>query len=131
MVGREYSVIRPDSKGKPVVGGKIELVNREATVRYRDTGVAGAYRVLVNGSDLPIAAFAVQMDPAESNLKTEPEDALAFISKSQNQNVASTATSAPQPAGGIRREFWGLLVMLAAIVAVVEMLLAHKFSLAK
>jgi len=130
MVGREFSVIRPDSKGKPVLGGKVEFVNREAKVRYSDTGVAGAYRILVNGSDIPVAAFSVQMDPAESNLKTEPEDALAFLSKG-NQNVASTASVAPQPAGGIRREFWGLLVLLAAIIAVVEMLLAHKFSLAK
>lgn len=129
LVGREYSVIRPDSKGKPVIGGKVELVNREAKVRYLDTEVAGAYRVLINGTDLPVAAFTVQMDPKESDLRTEPDDALAFLNK--NQNVASTPQLSTAPLGGVRREFWGLLVMIAAIIAVVEMMLAHKFSLAK
>lgn len=130
MVGREYSVIRPDSKGKPVIGGKVELVNREAMVRYRDTDMAGAYRVVMKGSDLPIAAFAVQMDPHESDLRAISDDALAFLGKGQG-NVVSTQTLDTKPTGGVRREFWGLLVMVAAIIAVVEMMLAHKFSLAK
>ncbi|HWB59485.1 MAG TPA: BatA domain-containing protein [Chthoniobacteraceae bacterium] len=130
MVGHEYSVIRPDSKGKPVLGGKVEFLNRQAVVRYTDTEVAGAYRVLVAGSDLPVAAFAVQMDAHESDLHPASSESLAFLNKG-GQNVASSPTLESQPAGGIRRELWGYMVMIAAIIAVVEMLLAHKFSLAK
>jgi hypothetical protein len=128
LVGHEYSVIRPDSKGKPVIGGKVELVNREAMVRYRDTEIAGPYRVLINGSDLAAGAFAVQMDPQESDLRTVPDDALADFKKDQK---VSTAEVASKPEGGVRKEYWGALIWLAAIIAVIEMMLAHKFSLAK
>jgi len=130
LVGHEYSVIRPDSKRKPAIGGKVELVGHEAMIRYRDTGIGGPFRVVMQGSDLPVAAFAVQMDPKESNLKTIDDGSLAVF-KGANQNVASTPQVSTAPAGVVRREFWGLLVMIAAIIAVVEMLLAHKFSLAK
>ena len=128
LVGHEYSVVRPDSKGKPVIGGKVELVNREAMVRYRDTELAGPYRVLINGSDLAAGAFAVQMDPLESNLQTVPDDALADFKKGGTEAASTAATTPP---GGVRKEFWATLIWLAAIIAVVEMMLAHKFSLAK
>ena len=129
LIGHEFSVIRPDSKGKPVIGGKVELVNRAATVRYRDTEKAGGYRVVINGSELPVSAFAVQMDPQESDLRAVPEDSLAAF-KNQKQSLA-TPELTTKPAGGVRKEYWATLVMIAAIIAVVEMLLAHKFSLAK
>ena len=110
------TVIRPDSKGKPVIGGKVELVNRDATVRYRDTGMAGAYRVLIQGSDLPVAAFAVQMDPQESDLRTISDAELADFQKGgQKESTPQLSTSPP---GGVRRELWAMLVLLAAIIAV-------------
>lgn len=129
LVGREFSVVRPDSKGEQRPAGKVELVNRDAVVRYRDTEMTGAYRLFINGADLPVAAFAVQMDPAESNLKTIPPDRLAGMST--DDKGATASGPAAQSTGGVRREFWALLVAIAAIVAVAEMALAHKFSLSK
>ena len=37
LVGREINVITPNGKGVPRPAGKVELLNQEAVVRYRDT----------------------------------------------------------------------------------------------
>jgi hypothetical protein len=126
LVGREFSVLRPDSKdGKPRLSGKVEVVNREAVVRYRDTEATGAYRIFIGGADRPAAAFAVQMDPQESNLAVVPPDRLASFGEAQ------PATGSDEKTTGVRRELWGLLLWMAALVALVEMVLAHKFSIAR
>jgi len=128
-IGREFSVVRPDSKGKPRLGGKVELVNRDAVVRYRNTEKAGAYRVFISGAERPVAAFAVQMDPEESDLTAIPAARLAELNSEGNKPAAGT--NAAKPSNGVRREFWGALLWLAALIALAEMILAHKFSLAR
>jgi hypothetical protein len=127
LVGREFSVVRPDGKGKPQPAGSVELVNRQPVVRYRDTEKAGAYRLFVSGAEQPIAAFAVQMDPQESDLRVVAAERLAGLSAEKK----TTAEAAAKPVGGVRREFWAALIAAAACIAVIEMMLAHKFSLAK
>lgn len=132
LIGRDFSVIRPDSKGKPTLAGKVELFNRQAIIRYRDTELAGAYRVVMNGQDRPLGAFAVQMDPEESNLKTVSQDDLASINKGDTNAVATApAAGTDTKATGTRRELWGIAMWAVAIFAVAEMLLAHKFSISR
>jgi len=132
LVGREFSVVRPDSKGKPRLSGKVELVNRDAVVRYRDTETTGPYRVFISGADRPVAAFAVQMDPQESNLAVMPAERLAALDNDKSKPaVAGAETRESKPSVGIRREFWGALLWVAALGALLEMLLAHKFSIAR
>jgi hypothetical protein len=128
LVGREVSVLAPNGKGRPHPAGKVELVNQESVVRYRDTEKAGAYRFLVSGSDQAVAACAVQMDPAESDLRTILPARIAALTARPGA-AESHATIAPST--GLRRELWAPLALAAAIIALIEMFVAHRFSFAK
>lgn len=128
LVSREVSVITPASKGKPRPTGKVELVNGDPVVRYRDTDKAGAYRLVVAGVDSPVAAFAVQMDPRESDLKMLPADQLAILS---NPPTKAADSSAAAPTTKARRELWIYFLCAALLVGLAEMTLAHRFSFAK
>jgi hypothetical protein len=128
LAGREFSVAGPDPGGKPQPAGRVELVDRQAVVRCRDTEKTGAYRVFVTGEDQAVAAFAVRMDPRESDLRVIPDETLAGLRGGDNTPFAGAA---PKAMGPVRREFWGWCVWLAACIALAEMTLAHRFSLAK
>ncbi len=128
LVGREVTVLAPTGKGKPRPAGRVELVNQEAVVRYREMEKAGAYRFFAAGSDRAIAACAVQIDPAESNLRAIPAEQLSGLT---NKSAAPDNSAQPAPNAGVRRELWAWLVLAAALVALAEMVLAHKFSFAK
>ena len=106
----------------------MELINQDAVVRYRNTEEAGAYRLLAAGSDQPVAAFAVRMEPGESDLRTLPAARLTEMfgqSKPANQEAASAGTT------HVRREFWTLLICIGAAIAIMEMAFAHKTSFAR
>jgi len=75
---------RPRSNGKPRPAGKVELVNQDAVVRYRDTAKTGQYRFTVPGVETPISAFAVQMDAKESDLRMISADKLAVLDNPEN-----------------------------------------------
>ena len=129
LAAREVSVITPGSNGKARPAGKVELVNQEAIVRYRDTAKTGAYRVLVSGEEKPVAAFAVQMDPRESDLRVISADQLAIL---KGVDPTAAAVNAPAlPPAKVRREFWTFFVWCALAVALLEMTLAHRFSFSK
>lgn len=134
LVGREFVVVRPDSEnGEARPAGQVEIVNRQAVVSYRDTERAGAYRLLPTGEPRALAAFAVQVDAEESDLRTISPDLLSAFDGDQPVGDSADPESSEGRAvtAGVRREFWGLLVSLAAVVAVVQMALAHKFSRAR
>ena len=132
LAGRELTVVRPGGVTRPA--GKVELVGQEAVVRYRDTEQAGGYRLKVDGEDGAVAAFAVGIDPQESDLKTvDPAKVASF---SATPSIPSAASSAPSPAagmagGGVRRELWLLLLCAAGLAALGEMALAHKLSVSR
>jgi hypothetical protein len=137
-LGRDFLVLRPDAEGEPRIAGRVELQDQDALIRYRDTDQAGPYRILFKGQDTPVAAFAVQGPPDESNLRVVDETTIKPIvdrgrDKGGNPATPGTATvaageeDAPRPLGG-DREAWTILVWLAAILSLVEMALAHRFS---
>lgn len=127
LAGREFSIVRPDGKGQPRPAGRVEPFNGEAVIRYVSTELPGAYRIQVSGLERTAGAFAVQMDPAESNLALAPQQRFAGLGGGA-ENGEAQAEAAPAK---VRREFWEALVILAAVLALCEMMLAHKFSLAK
>lgn len=121
-IGREFLVVRPD--GETRSAGKVERSDRTGLVTYRDTFTPGGYRLHFTGGNHPLATFSVQVNPTESDLSVFAGDPADF------KNVAAPG-SRPTTTGGPRRELWGFLLLLALVVALVEMALAHKFSLAK
>ena len=127
LTGKDFQVLRPDEE-KARSAGTVQRQDRTGLVRFRDTEISGAYRLQFTGEQRPFAAFAIQMDPAEANLKALPADRLALL---ENKEKPGEKAAPGKRGGGIRREFWGALVALAALLAVAEMILAHRFSLAK
>lgn len=131
LVRREIAVIAPGSHGKPHPAGRVEMANRDAVIRYRETAKTGAYRFTVAGTDNVIAAVAVQMDPKESDLRMVPADKLASLQGDGAPAAAASGKQAAAPAPKIRRELWTFFVCAAFVVALVEMALAHRFSFSK
>jgi len=129
LVSREFSVIAPGAHGKARPAGKVELVNQDAVVRYRSTEKTGPYRLVVAGNESPVAAFAVQMDPRESDLKMLSDDQLAALPG--GSEAAAPAGPASAAGGKVRRELWLVFLLAAFAVAMAEMALAHRFSFAK
>lgn len=121
--GREFFVVRPD--GETRSAGKVERSDRTGLVTYRDTQAPGGYRLQFSGGDRPLAAFSVQVDPAESDLRAFAGDPADF------KMTDNPGTGVITAAGGLRRELWGFLLLLALVLALIEMGLAHKFSIAK
>ena len=110
----------------------MELAGQEAVVRYRDTEAAGGYRLRVAGEEGAAAAFAVNIDPAESDLRTLDADKLATLDGSGKTTVGAesdTPAAGRRRHGGVRREFWMLLICCAGVLALAEMALAHRMSL--
>ena len=121
-IGREFLVVRPD--GETHSAGKVERSDHTGLITYRDTLTPGGYRLQFSGGDHPLATFSVQVNPAESDLSVFTGDPADFKN-------ADAPGNKPATTGGPRRELWGFLLLLALVVALVEMALAHKFSLAK
>ncbi len=129
LAGREVSVVRPGGVTRPA--GKVELAGQEAVVRYRDTEQAGGYRLQVAGEDGAVAAFAVQIDPSESDLKVIDPAKLATLTGAPKTATGLTPAPPEGRASGVRREFWMFLVCCAGLVALGEIVLANKLSVSR
>ncbi len=127
LAGRELSVVRPGGVTRPA--GKVELVGQEAVVRYRDTESAGGYRLKVAGEENTVAAFAVGIDPKESDLRVMDRAKIdALMTDRPGQPSAPTNAPEVQASAGVRRELWLPLLCAAGLALLGEMFLAHKLS---
>jgi hypothetical protein len=136
LAGRELLVTRPGDHGAWHGAGKVELAGQQAVIRSRNTDRPGGYRFKVAGSDAAVAAFAVQIDPHESDLKMLAPDRLASLVQAGHAGPSAGSDSAAGDAvvtqgGGTRRELWLPLLVCAALVALVETILAQRFSLVR
>lgn len=123
-VGRSV-LVRMPGETTARAAGRVAASDGGGEIAIRDTAAPGAYFVFYEGSDVPVAAFAVQVPAEESELRVVGSDPLGGT---------SDAAAAPRtrPVGEkLRRELWGFLLLLALLVGIVEMGLAHRFSLAK
>lgn len=128
LVKREVSVITPGSKGRARPAGKVEAANQSAVVRYHDTAKTGAYRFVVDESGRSVTAFAVQMDAKESDLRMLSADELAQL---KGGEAAASVEQGAAPVVKVRKEFWVYFVVLAFLVFLIEMVLAHRFSFSR
>jgi hypothetical protein len=132
--GKELSVLRPGEKEHRIVG-EIEAGEQSAFMRYADTEQAGPYQLFIGDDPKPKIVFAVQGDPEESNLAQEPKENLDPLMKAADPATSAEGTSSDSPAKTHRRvpgqELWYPLTLLALILALVEMMLAHRFSRSK
>jgi len=92
-------------------------------IRFGDTQAVGGYEIFLGSEESPVAAFAVQLDPPESDLR--PLDLTELASLSQvPEKVKNDAAQRLI----VTKEFWPLLIAVVAALAVVEMGLAFRFS---
>lgn len=122
--GREFSVQSPGNGGDPRVAGQILSEGGKTFVRYSNTEQAGAYRVYVGKE--PAAAFAVQLDSSESDLRQ--------LDPAQLESLAlppPPGTEAADSRMVVTREFWTPLIWIVLMLAMAESVLAHRFSQAR
>lgn len=127
FLGRDFSVTTPGNPA-PRIAGKVEAEEGHAIVRFPDTETPGVYRLSVG--DEPLAAFAVQTDPAESDLRQADRTAVEALARASEAAPAQTAAEkeAAQKQRKITQEYWTPLLWLAAALALVEMFMAHRFT---
>ena len=125
LLGRDFSVVRPGDDTSRRPAGRVELDDQRAVVRYRDTDAVGAYRIYIGREAHPLAVFAVQLDPAESDLRQAPRPEIEALAKAP--------TDAPEPSAAaprlqVKKEYGTVLLWLAALLALAEAALAHRMS---
>lgn len=127
LIGKPFLVAFPNTSEKKTAG-QIDLIDGRAVIRYRETDRAGAHRLFVEGSSEPIAAFSVQIDPAESDLRAIDPALLASLQEPPPQTEASAQTQNFAIRSVVRQEFWTVLIWMVAVLALCEFALAHHFS---
>lgn len=127
LLGKDFSVIRPGPDKEKRAAGRVDLDGGRAVIRYRDTENVGPYRVFIGQEDHPLAVFAVEMDPEESDLRQEEAAKIEVLEKGAEAGPAGSANPG-LPQMRVSREFWTLLVWIAAFLALAETVLAHRFS---
>lgn len=121
--GEEFTVKRPDSDSTRGAG-QIASDEGQTFVRYALTEKTGIYHLSV-GAD-PLASFAVQLDPAESDL--HPVDPAIFTSL---QEIKPATPEAAEQQMVITHEYWTLLIWIAVVFFILEAFFAHFFSHAR
>lgn len=130
LLGKDFSVIRPGKDTEKRPAGRVELEDQKAVIRFRDTDTVGGYRIFIGDNAQPEAVFAVQMDPAESDLRQAP---IAEVEGLAHQAVAdsSGSSSISNSQMKVTKEFWTLFIWLAAAFVLLEAILAHRFSVTR
>lgn len=126
LLGRDFSVVRPGEDATRRPAGRVELADQRAVVRYRDTDAVGGYRIFIGQDDFPSAVFAVQMDPAESDLRQAPRQEIEALAMEPTATDEPTTAAAPRLQ--VKKEYWTALLWLAALLALAEAALAHRMS---
>ena len=126
LLGRDFSIVRPGEDATRRPAGRVELADQRAVVRYRDTDAVGAYRIYIGQDTHPSAVFAVQMDPAESDLRQAPRAEIEALA--QTPAASSQPSTAVAPRIQVKKEYWTALIWLAALLALAEAALAHRMS---
>lgn len=122
--GQDFSIQAPGSDSVLRTAGQIQTDGETPILRYSATDKPGTYRAFV-GKELA-AAFAVQLDPSESDLRQIDRGELESLSMPP---VPGTKNSEARMT--ITREFWTALIWITLLIALLEGGLAHRFSQAK
>lgn len=126
LLGKDYSIVRPGDDATRRPAGRVELADQRAVVRYRDTDAVGAYRIYIGQDDHPSAVFAVQMDATESDLRQAPLAEIEALAKAPADAPEPSTAAAPRMQ--VKKEYWTVLLWLAALLALAEAALAHRMS---
>lgn len=128
LLGKDFSIIRPGKDTSKRPAGRVELSDQRSVLRYRDTDTVGSYRIFVGQDNHPSAVFAVQMDPAESDLRQANAQEIESLARPPESSGEAAAAQTSAPRLQVKTEFWTLFIWLAALLALAEAVLAHRMS---
>ncbi|HVT79846.1 MAG TPA: BatA domain-containing protein [Phycisphaerae bacterium] len=127
--GKDVTITPPEAGAIPEMT-RIEMLDNWPTLAFGRTDRSGIYRLAIDGAPDGPQRFAVQPNPAESNLEelsTQERDTLgtrASITESRAGEPVQVRT-----AGGF--ELWRPMVVLVLLLVLVETVLAFRFSRVK
>ncbi|CAN5393720.1 BatA domain-containing protein [soil metagenome] len=130
LIGRDAVITTPivSSHARARQTRRVELVDRDPMLLFDDTDVAGAYEIVL--PDQPMMKFAVQGDPAESDLRSIDADQRQVLASAadvidQNNSADLVASIEHHRVG---KELWIPLAIAVLALAVSETVLAFWFS---
>jgi len=133
FIGQNFFVRRPEQKNSNLAG-KIEEGTHGGVVRYRDTGAAGAYALFMGEKKKPFIVFASQPDPRESDLSlvdSKELDAVLAAAKVSEEKLGQVSGKTGHRLSGTPHELWVYFIVLAFLLAIAELVMAHRFSMPK
>lgn len=134
LIGQDFFVLRPEPKAKPKLAGRIEGGVHGGTVRYPDTAVAGAYALFIGEKKKPFIVFAVQPDSRESNLAivdSKDLDPILAAAKAASEKQSTVSGIKGKKFSGPTNELWGEFILIAFLLTLAELVMAHRFSMPK
>lgn len=117
---QDFTIQRPASDVVRTAGQVIED-ETGVTLRYAATDQLGAYQLSIG--DAPLAIFAVQMDPAESDLRPVDPATLKDLSE-----VKRSDSSGGDARSVVLKEYWPALIWCVVALFVTEAAMAHRMS---
>ncbi len=131
FAGKDFFVDRPGHPKEHRPAGKVEAGDHVAYLRYSATDKAGVYRLYTEDDTQPKVAFAVQIEPSESNLQQQAATEIAGLTEEgKHDSAAPTAAQVPVPKVP-GWEMGPLLALIALFVTLTELALAHWSSQSK
>lgn len=128
QLNRDVFVQGPGADARRTAVGRTELVGGQPLLRVRDTAAAGIYRVFIGKeTEQPDQLFAVQPDPAESDVSPARPDLFAAAAEATSSAAPATAAR-PQEPRFDARQLWFALLVFAAVFSLLELALALRTS---
>jgi hypothetical protein len=123
LLGKDFTIQSP---GAPVArtAGQVAADESGTYLRYAATDRLGAYQLNLGPEHLAI--FAVQLDPAESDLRPADPDSLNELS-----DVPRTTADGAAARTVVLKEYWPALIWAVIALLVAEAAMAHRMSYAR
>ncbi len=128
--GQPFYVATPSQPDEPQLAGEVEFVQGRGLINFSATAEPGPYRVYLDPAGVPVGAFGVNPDEAETDLRPVPvADAPEWAAAA----LVSGETTG-ETAGPLTRflralpDAWMLLAAAILLVGAIELYLAQRFS---
>ncbi|HWB61343.1 MAG TPA: hypothetical protein VG733_17810, partial [Chthoniobacteraceae bacterium] len=133
-VGADAQIARVGDTAGNSTTRRIAIVDGVPLLRFDETDKSGGYQATVKTDPPSTVDFAVQSNPAESNLEdltTGQVNSLSLVAHVVHWTPESKLDSQNSAQGPAGTEIWRILALVAIVAAVAEMLMAGIFSASK
>jgi Aerotolerance regulator N-terminal/von Willebrand factor type A domain len=125
LIGKKVYLASDRAEGRIEVG-VVAAAETEGRIKISAIDNPGGYRVFVEGSDEAVAAFSVALDPTESVLTAAEPVEMEAVKGEAKEAQPAVAAGAKVP-----REVWIVFATLLIFLCIAELILAHRFTMAR